>query len=192
MRSDGGLGKQVDDLTVLRPGLEHLGLTASAPGLHIDHEADMFGQGVILEKCLCSQEPGFLAVGDQNNHVAGGWLPLQLQGANNLQRGADPGCVIGSARGGGYAVIVSHQRQRRGRAVAPGPYADNILHLRTKNERLFGPRDAPRHRGALNLRRQPQSRHATDQVVSADPIFDGPDRVRHGGDGAIIDHGPRG
>ena len=81
---------------VARAGLEHLHPAGRAARLHVEDEADAPGQRVAVEEGVGAQQAGLLAVGEQDDHVAGRDA-AGLDGADDLQRRGDAGRVVGGA-----------------------------------------------------------------------------------------------
>ncbi len=194
-RRGGGLRRraleQGDGLAVLWPGLEHLRLAAAASGLHVDDEADVLGQRMITEEAHGAQQPGLLPIGDGQHHVPGG-RPLRLQQAHDLQGGGHPRRVVGGARRGRHAVIVGHQRQGWGGAVAAGQHAHDVLHRGAQHEGLGGAGRALNGQGPLHLGLEAHGLHPPHQIVADHRIGRRTHRVRNPGDHPVVHHGAAG
>ncbi len=92
-------------------GFEHRGPASVAARFQIDD--DVLPAGIAGEERLAAAQMTFLAVGQQNAHVAL-QCPRGLEGARDLQYGGHARRVVRRAGSGGHAVIVRHQQHRAG------------------------------------------------------------------------------
>ncbi len=168
-RTCGGAAEEVDEPPVMRAGLEHVDAAAAAMGLHVQHEADLAARALGAEQHARTQQPGLLAVGQQEHDVARR-RPRGLERPHRLECGGDARAVVGRSRRGKDRVVMGHQSEGRQRAVAAGEGADDVLHLSAVDEgqgRIGAPGDRLAvHDGDLEA----ELTAATDEIV-AHPVM---------------------
>jgi len=175
-----------DVAAIVRGGLEHDRPPASAPGLQIDHIAHV-GRQRTVEEDMGAQQADFFAIGDHDHDVAGG-LPVGLERPDDFQRRGHPGGVVRRAGGAGYAVVVGHDRQGWGRAVAAGQDADHILHRPAADQRTVGLNGRP----ALDLRLQAKRLHPAHQDIADFGVGGGAERMGNRSHGLNVGEGASG
>ena len=187
-RALGGFPVAGDQVAVVGAGLEHVGPAAPAARLHVDDQAGAPGEGMLLEEGLGAAEAPFLAVGDEDDDVAGRLDFRRLEIADHFQGHGHGGGVIGGARRAGGAVVVAHQNQRRQAPVLAGQDADQVLHPGAGEPLRIVGREGEGV-GLLNDGREAQLRHSAEQIVADLGVGRRADGVRFAGDDGDVAQG---
>ena len=106
-------------------GLEHHRRAAHAPRFEIDDAAHREWIVVlVVNKGLCAEQAGFLAIGQQKNDTLRRRLPLQVM--RDLQPHGEADAIVAKAGAGVHAVIV--RRQNESGTIRRSCSEEDVLH----------------------------------------------------------------
>jgi hypothetical protein len=188
LRVEAILPQQGDRAAAGGARLEHLHPAAPAARFGVDEEPDPLGHGIALEEGLGAQEAGFLAVGDQHDHVAGR-RAAGLDRPHGLQHRGDACGVVGRAGRAGNAVVVGHERKGGRGPVAAGQDADDVLHRTAADVELAAAFAVEEGASPVDFRGEPEVAHPAQQIVPGGLVGGRSDRMRDRGDGPHVHHG---
>ena len=118
-----GGGEFAHEPAVSLAGFEHHGRTAGAARFEVHHQADLFGQRMMLQEAFGAQQAAFFAIGEQEDDVVAQAraAPQRAQGFEFQRHGM---AVVAGAGTRGNRIVMPGQHHRFGvdpcRAGAPG------------------------------------------------------------------------